>query len=90
MIIMAKKNFQKKHRFVHRDPEKELAEVKKDGIKIPKMPQKDTGGYTTKNISSDLKRTVITIGTFIAILIALYLIQTKTGLLNPLLRKFGL
>lgn len=90
MIIMSKKKFQKKHHFVHQDPERETLEVKENELKSQASPKKDTGGYTTKNIGSDLKRTVITIGVFIILLVVLYIIQTKTGLLNPILRKFGL
>jgi hypothetical protein len=76
----------KKHVFVHRDPQalKVAPETEKGDVFIP---QKNEGLET---VGKDLKKTIITILVFVAIIIAFYYLQTKTGLLKPVLRIFGL
>lgn len=78
----------KKHQFAHVDPEKSpnLIEVKtKSG---------DTYVKKEDNIPNfvyrDLGRTTYIISIFLALLLALYLIQTKTDWLAPVLKIFGI
>jgi hypothetical protein len=74
---------QKKHSFHHSDPEliKERPAIKNSET----APKKEVS-YA----ESDLKRTAILIGGFVVGLVALYFIQTKTGLLAPVLKIFGI
>lgn len=87
---MAKKKFIKKHHFVHADPEREAIAEKTSEKKLKSIEKKDTGGYTTEFISIDLKRTIIMIGIFVLLLLALYITQIKTSFFIPILKKFGL
>lgn len=87
---MSKKKHFKKHHFRYADPESVgVAEVRNDTEKTEKIA---TSAPTKEhvNIKKDLKKTVIVIGLFIIVIIALFFIQEKTNLLNPLLKRFGI
>lgn len=77
-----------KHHFAHQDPEKieiyapDNTTSNKETQTIKKTPQ----GFLFR----DLKKTTITIGIFIALLIVIFLIQNYTGLMKPVLKLFGL
>jgi hypothetical protein len=82
--MVMKKNI--KHVFAHRDPE---------SIKVAKINEKDEELESPINdelnvVRRDLRKTVITIIVFVAIILAFYFIQIKTDLLKPVLRLFGL
>ena len=77
-----KKNI--KHKFTHSDPE-----IPK--IKSTKTSSKGKAVEAENNFAlADLKKTLILIAIFVAVITAIYFTQTKTGLLGPVLKIFGL
>jgi hypothetical protein len=76
----------KKHIFTHRDPEAVKVAQNTKPAELVDAPKNDE----LTVIKRDLTKTVLTILAFVAIVVVLYLIQTKTGLLKPVLRIFGL
>jgi hypothetical protein len=81
-----KKNI--RHQFSHVDPETiTIKKPETNGTKTL-VKEKPAGEYSL--IKKDLLRTFITIGIFIAVVLGLYLVEQKTGLLRPILSKFGL
>jgi uncharacterized membrane protein len=77
----------KKHQFSHTDPEHlKVQKVEGDNVKT----ELDANDNVPKFVYRDLKRTGYIIGIFIALLIALYFVQTKTNWLAPVLKVFGL
>ena len=82
------KKHPKKHFFTHPDPERDSPKAERPAAEIqsPALVQSAEPPFVKK----DLKKTVLSIGIFILMLAALFLIQTKTGWLSPLLKKFGL
>ena len=78
----------KKHSFAHVDPEQ---------AKIPEEVTTRSGKVVTKKednipkfVYRDLGRTTYIIGGFIALLVALYIVQIKTNWLAPVLHIFGI
>jgi len=79
----------KKHSFKYTDPEKKPIENTRKETKkktIDKKPQQLVPDY----VNRDLKRTLIIIGIFLAILVIIYIIQLKTEILNPIRQIFNL
>lgn len=76
----------KKHIFHHPDPEK-VAQSKE--VKTQSVSPKAKNG-TQSFIQRDLKKTILSITAFIALLAIIYLISIKTGYLKPVYKIFGL
>lgn len=79
------------HHFTHTDPEN----VEVVNVKVKNNNSEDTVRTKAPSdnlsfIKRDLKKTVIVISSFLALLIILYLIQTKTNLFAPIFKLFGL
>lgn len=79
--ILAMKKI-RKHNFKYRDPENVV--LKKETTAIKNNAEEKEVSV----IKSDLKRTVITVAGFVVIITVFYFIQTKTELLNPVLKFF--
>jgi uncharacterized membrane protein len=75
-----KKNI--KHTFRHQDPEEIKTDKKED-----KKPEKKSAAA---NEIKDLKKSLFLITLFVVLIFGLYLVQTKTALLNSALKLFGL
>ncbi len=75
----------KKHQFIHRDPESQNNKKESSG-NVPEKRQYDS----LAPVKKDTLRTAITLTVFVLIIIAFYFIQTKTNLLAPVLKLFGL
>jgi hypothetical protein len=76
----------KKHVFTHRDPETQTVAPEKISSLGAETTQKDELAV----IKKDFRKTVLVILAFVIIIVAFYFIQTKTSLLKPVLRIFGL
>lgn len=75
----------KKHVFKYSDPEKETPKEPRAKSETKKPEPRELA-----IIKSDLRRTIFTTVGFLLIVIVYYLIQTKTELLNPVLKLFKL
>lgn len=76
----------KKHQFAHVDPEKtKSTNVESNDLVF--APEKED--RVPDFVYRDLVRTGIIIGAFVALIIALYVIQLKTNWLAPVLKIFG-
>lgn len=82
----------KRHQFKYVDPEKTMNPVEAGGqtLKSKHVVPVLRKSLVPDFVRHDLKRTLLTIGAFILILIVLYVIQTQTSLLKPVLKIFGL
>jgi uncharacterized membrane protein len=76
----------KRHTFYHADPEKI----------VPKNIAKENSSQVQEEdrvpdfVYRDLKRTAVIVGLFILLVVVLYFVQIKTGLMSPVLKKFGI